>query len=246
MSQSKIDQAFNSFQKQTNEFENLKLNMEEFINDLDLKLSNKQISYLNQQQQFKTNLQELNKIVKSLQNEINQLNEKELNTTNKLNDSLKNLQLSNSKIEELQLQKTKLLDQKQNLENQIDNLRFQIKQGENQLEKTHKIFENQFKLNLIELSKYELYTGLKIKPQQNNEITFSFFNLNSKNIDEEYSIKLDINDDNYKYLETSPNLSKELVDELIVQLNQHQKLIKLLKEIRNLFKNYIDEENKIR
>ncbi|KAI5957112.1 SPC25 [Candida jiufengensis] len=242
MSQSKIDQVFGSFQKQTNEFETLKLTMEEFVNDIDLKLSNKQSIYLNQQQQHKQQIQELNQITKNLQSEIRKLDEKESQTTIKLNEALHNLESSNLKIEELQSQKQNLINKKTQQETLITSLKQQIIQGQSQLTKTTKDFEHQFQLNLIELSKYELYTGLKIKPKSINEILFSFFNLNPENNENEYSILLGIDDDLYKVLKTEPSLPNDKVDELCDELNKHQRLIRFLKGIRNLFKSYIDGE----
>lgn len=220
-------------------FDNLKIEMNELAVDLDQQLSDKQSLILQQKQDHKQKVNDLTNQEYKLKLQAKSLKEKENATRDKLNLAMRSLEQQKLKVEDLVKKKQSLVDTKQDLESQIKQLETAIDQGTRELNKSNDNMLLQMNKNLVELNKYEIYTGLKIEVQSNELMCFKFFNLDPNDYDREFAITLNIGGSTYSIENTSPKLSDETVEQIQGKLNQGRQLSKFLKEVRTLFKDFV-------
>ncbi|KAK6465679.1 chromosome segregation protein Spc25-domain-containing protein [Scheffersomyces coipomensis] len=228
-----------AYQSSFEEYDALQLRMNEFVNIVESKLTEKRGNLLNDKQNHYIKLNDLKSQEIKLQSDINNLITKQDKTKNQLNESIDNLQSQRVKIDELIKQQELLLNTKQQLTNDINHINHNLTQINNELNKSQRTLSDQLNQNLQELLKYEIYLGIKIQVLNIDLINFIFTNIDPNNYNREFSIELIINDDNYKIGNVKPVLSLDKVKLLESEFNDHKELVKFLKTTRNLFKDLV-------
>ncbi|KAK6204787.1 chromosome segregation protein Spc25-domain-containing protein [Scheffersomyces amazonensis] len=228
-----------SYQSSFEEYDSLQLRMNEFVTEVEAKLTEKRANLITNKQNHYIKLNDLKSQEIKLQSDINALLAKQDKTKIQLNDALNNLQTQRLKIDELIKHQDILINNKNQLSNEIADLNQEISSTNDELNKSERNLSYQTTQNLQELIKYEIYLGIKIQVVKIDLIKFIFSNIDSNNYAREFAIELIINDDNYKIGKVEPDLGHDIVGLLEKEFNEHKELVKFLKTSRNLFKDLV-------
>ncbi|KAL6454598.1 SPC25 Probable kinetochore protein SPC25 [Candida maltosa Xu316] len=203
------------------------------------KLSKKEVLLRQQEQEHKQEVENLNNQKVQLDDRLDSLKQNKEVTKTKLNEALSSLSQQKSNINELVDRKDELNKIGSELESDIAKLNKAISEGMQELTKSNDNMSSQIDQTLPELQKYEKYTGLKISAITSQLICFIFFNLDPNNYDREFKIELDLSGSEIKVEKSDPELSEDKVKVLTDEFNKTKNLGRFLKEIRNLFKDFV-------
>lgn len=157
--------------------------------------------------------------------------ESRLNETlsNEINES----QQSDIRIEALNSRHQLLQQETINIQQQVDDLSNEINSKREELFALNKNLSTNRDKDLPEVLLYEQLLGLKIVGVRNDLLKFIFININHKDPIRQYSLLLDVSEDDYKVPETSPVID---TTQVLQELNTSRDLATFLSKIRNLFK----------
>ncbi|ODV97709.1 hypothetical protein PACTADRAFT_47575 [Pachysolen tannophilus NRRL Y-2460] len=221
---SALDEFNSDLKTQMNSFLSL---FNKKINDSKNELvSNNYIMIINdlkqQQQDLLKQIDTLTKVKEELEFE----NASELKELENL--SKKNLELSN--------QQALYDNKKMELEDSINKLNESILNKEETIKALDSKLAKNRKLDVTELTKFETYLGLKIDALREDLLKFTFRNIDLNDYNKEYSFQLDLANENYKIVQTSPVINETDLAKIENHFNTHRELGKFLREIRSYFR----------
>ena len=187
-----LTKSHERLQDQFATFEGLKLEMNDFLIEMDQKLTTKQQLVSQADRSHNHTVAELTKVDKNLLSQLQHLKQKEQNTRDRLDRELSHLETLKHKIEDLASVKSELLKNKEKLDQDIFKLSDAIEQSKAELQISTDSLKRQMATNSLELAKYELYAGLVINVLSENQVEFGFTYVDLKDIDREFRVVLKI------------------------------------------------------
>ncbi|CAK9437299.1 uncharacterized protein LODBEIA_P16770 [Lodderomyces beijingensis] len=184
--------AYDKFQTQLQNFETLKLEMEEFLSDLDHKLTAKQQLVTKQEQDYKTQVFELSNLQKDLKSQLSSLTSKGVSMSRRQTEEMANLSSLKTKIESLVNEQMQLLKTKAKVDDSVHQLQDQIAQSKLELDQSNDALKDQMRNNGLELSKCELYSGLIFTPVDASRIQFIFTCVDPEDWYREFRVVLNV------------------------------------------------------
>ncbi|CUM68505.1 uncharacterized protein PRCAT00006231001 [Priceomyces carsonii] len=221
------------------EFGDLQEQMQDFSSRVEQYLSQKRGSLIEHKQNHYIKLNELRSQEQKLQAEINENKTKEENLKLTIKQSLESLQLQQIKVDELKHKQSELLDHKNHLDKDIEQLRKEMLEIESDLAKSEDNLARQLKRDYPELVKFEVYLGLRIEVIDIDIIKFVFTNIDSNDFERQFWFELHIKEDTFQIKNPNPSLQPETVSSLESEFKKHKEFVKFLKSVRNKFKDLI-------
>lgn len=160
--------------------------------------------------------------------------EKELG--HQLSKEAGDVQGSQSRITELNLRHRQLLEDKRQLESQVEELQGKVVSKREELSKLKQAKSRQSDLDLPETLIYEQLLGFKIEGLKDNLLRFVFENVNSQDPKRQCSLDLNVSNHLYAIERVEPQLPKDKLDALLDSFNESRDLTQFLKHTRQCFK----------
>ncbi|RLV89185.1 putative kinetochore protein SPC25 [Spathaspora sp. JA1] len=195
------------------------------------KLTQERQDHLNQLDELAA--QERNKSIQKVS-----LQQQEAKQRKWVESSTQSLLTQRGKVDELLKKKNELLDTKQGLETEINQLKSVLQSREQELRESNKKIDAQLASVPIQLANYERYLGLKIDTVDARLIQFTFTNIDPNDYDREFSFRLRIGD-SFEIDNTTPQLSDEVVKSLQDEFNNNSRFVEGLKKVRNSFRDLV-------
>lgn len=218
------------------EFDLLRVQMRDFQSKLEHKLNAKRVRLMADSQDFELRISELRAQENRLLDQISLLRTKEEKTKENLDRSVHVLESQKEKVDELQSKQAELAAVKEDLQGQVTTLTAQIRSSHEEFDAIQKSLAAQVKRDYPELLKFESYLGLRIIAVSLDLIRFVFTNIDVNDLEREFSIELDVSQDEYRVGTSQPDIGKDASDRLQTEFNQHGELVRFLKSARNIFK----------
>lgn len=215
------------------EFEDVKNQMESFSLRFNNLILEKKSSVLNSKQQHINKVNELERRIQKLRSDIEASEVRKEKTVKMISETLEDLRAKQSKVEEMKEQLQTLTESKKTLEADIDALKTEVAQLEELLKYSQKNLNEQLAKDIGELTKYEMYSGLRIEAVDIDLLKFKFINIDANDIDKEVWCELFVAEEKYEILKTSPSLPSEQVKQIESDFNLHGEFILFLKAIRS-------------
>ncbi|KAI5969902.1 SPC25 [Candida margitis] len=239
MNDSRTQLPYDGFKRKLTEFDALKVEMDKFLEDIDQKLTNKQAEFSHEAHIHKQITSELKSIDDDSRKKVSSLSAKELSVKQRLDEAMANLEIQGTKVRELEQDKNEFLETKKQLEAEIKRLNELIDRNRDELRSSDDAFEQRLQSCIGEALKYELFSGMRLEPLDNNQIQFIFFNLDPNDPDRKFSVVVDVGGESFLVGETLPQLSREFLDNAQLELNQHQQLARFLKQVWSQFNSLV-------
>lgn len=214
------------------DFEQVKTEMEEFSLRFNNLILEKKSQVLNSKQQHINNFNELERKIHNLKLEIKANNVRKQKSAKVIGDTFDDLRAKQSKVEEMNEKFQTLSEEKQTLEKEIDALKSHVNGLEELLKSSQKNLSEQLAKDIGELTKYEMYLGLRIEAVDIDLLKFKFTNIDPNDIDKEVWCELFVGEEKYKVTGTSPSLLSQKVKQIENDFNRHGEFILFLKDMR--------------
>lgn len=216
------------------EFEALQGLMNEFSANFDNVLTQKRSTIINDKQLHYVKVNELKNQETQLESDIESLKLKEVKVKDVIKKTMEDLQLQQIKVDELIRKQDHLINEKTELQIEIDDLATQVQTINASLERSQSSLAEQLKKDHPELIKYEQYLGLKIDVTGQDSLKFIFGNIDPNDLEKEVWCELHVGDELFKVGDSFPLLSPDVVKILQDEFNDHKELVKFLKSVRIL------------
>lgn len=214
------------------EFEQVRNQMEEFSLRFNNLILEKKSQVLNSKQQHINGVNELERKIHNLKSDIEVNKVRKQKTAKVIGETFDDLRAKQLKVEEMNMKLQSLTVDKETIEKEIEALKSQVNDLEGLLKLSQKNLSEQPAKDIGELTKFEMYLGLRIEAVDIDLLKFKFTNIDAKNIDKEVWCELFVGEEKYKIMGTSPNLPTQKVQQIENEFNQHGEFILFLKDIR--------------
>lgn len=214
------------------EFEDVKNQMETFALRFNSLILERKSAVLNSRQHHTNKVNELERNIARLRKEIEASTARKSKTESAIGETLADLTSKQAKVDEMNTQLLKLTYAKLELETHIGELKAQVARREAQLAYSQQNLHDQLAKDRGELTKFEMYLGLRIEAVEADLLRFKFINIDAGDIDKEVWCELFISEEKYQIVTTSPSLPTEKVRQIENDFNRHGEFIVFLKTMR--------------
>lgn len=214
------------------EFEDVKQQMEKFSLQFNALVLERKSSILTSKQQHVTKVNELERRALTLREEIETCRVKKDKTADIINLTLEDLRTKQVKVDGLTRQLESLKESKDSLQKEVDAMKEEVSRLEESLKHARKNLNEQVSKDSDELTKFEMYLGLKVEAVDIDLLKFKFVNIDSNDIDKEVWCELFVGDDDYKIGRTFPLLPREQITKIQDDFNARGEFVIFLKVMR--------------
>lgn len=214
------------------EFDDVKKQMEQFSLRFNALILEKKSSILNSKQQHFTKVNELERRAQKLRDDISTYRLKKDKTVDVISLTVEDLRTKQLKVDGLTKQLETLVQAKTVLQKELDEMKEEDSKLEGALKHARTNLSEQVSKDSEELTKFEIYLGLKIEAVDIDLLKFRFNNIDSTDIDREVWCELFVGDEDYRVGRTSPPLPKEQVSKIEADFNYHGEFVIFLKAMR--------------
>ncbi|SGZ53442.1 CIC11C00000003151 [Sungouiella intermedia] len=218
------------------EFEDVKNQMESFSLRFNNLVLEKKSQVLNSKQQHINHVNELERKIQNLRGEIEAIKARKTKTSKVIGETFDELSAKQSKVEEMNAQLQTLTEEKEKLETEIEALKSLISGLEELLKSSQNNLNEQLAKDVGELTKYEMYLGLRIEAVDIDLLKFKFTNIDANDIDKEVWCELFVGEEKYKIMGTDPTLPNQKVGQIENDFNEHGEFILFLKDMRRVLR----------
>lgn len=215
------------------EFEDVKAQMETFSLRFNSLILEKKSEVLNSKQHHINKLNELERRIHKLKADISASKLRKDRTEKMIADSISDLRSKQTKVDEMKEQLDSLTQSKETVEKEIASLKSEVALLEELLRYSQKNLGEQLARDIGELTKYEMYMGLRIEAVDVDLLKFKFINIDANDVDKEVWCELYIGEDRYKVTGTGPTLPVDKVAHIERELNEHGEFIIFLRAMRS-------------
>ncbi|KAF3985005.1 hypothetical protein FT663_05414 [Candidozyma haemuli var. vulneris] len=177
-------------------------------------------------------IKELEKQARALSTEITATNEKTEKTESIVEQSLRDLQNKQEKVDALSMQSEHRKAARGQLQRDVEDMRKEVIDLEETLNSTRSVLGDQAVKDAEELTKFEQYLGLRIEAVDIDLLKFKFVNIDPNDVDREVWCELNVAEQDYRIGLTNPTLPKDLVLKIQKDLNSHGELVVFLQQMR--------------
>lgn len=235
MNDSRINLVHEGIKKRFVEFDSLKEEMDKFLESIDRTLSNKQADFSHQKHIHQQQTIERKGINERLQKQISDLSLKESSKQQQVTDAMKTLKENEEKVIKDDQERIELQDAVKQVEAEIKRLNQEAIKIQDELKSSNEAFDERMQSHLEVELVYGLFTGMRIEPLDDDEIKLSFFNLDPNDLERNFSVVVNVGGEKYQIGETNPALSREFLENAQLELNQHGRLSRFLKQVWSQF-----------
>lgn len=214
------------------EFSLLRKDMEDFTLRFQAFTLQQKLSILTLKLQHVNKVKELEKHAKTLQTDIAATREKFEKREATVDQSIRDLQAKQEKVDALSKQLENRKATKSQLQRDVDDMKREVADLEATLSNTRLVLGEQALKDSEELTKFEQYLGLRIEAVDIDVLKFKFVNIDPNDVDREVWCDLSVAEQEYKVGLTSPNLPKDVLLQIQKDLNLHGELVIFLQQIR--------------
>lgn len=214
------------------EFEDVKNQMEQFSLRFNSLILEKKSLVLNSKQQHINKVNDLERQIQKLKSGIETGKSKREKTAQMISDTMEDLHTKQAKVDEMKQQLEELTALKEQLDGEIAALQTQVSRLEDLLKFSQTNLTEQLARDIGELTKYEMYLGLRIEAVDIDLLKFKFVNIDANDIDKEVTCELFVGEDKYRVLGTDPALPSEKVTPIENAFNEHGEFILFLRAMR--------------
>jgi len=218
------------------EFEDVKNQMESFSLRFNNLVLEKKSQVLNSKQQHINHVNELERKIQNLRGEIEAIKARKAKTSKVIGETFDELSAKQSKVEEMNAQLQTLTEEKEKLETEIEAFKSLISGLEELLKSSQNNLNKQLAKDVGELTKYEMYLGLRIEAVDIDLLKFKFTNIDANDIDKEVWCELFVGEEKYKIMGTDPTLPNQIVGQIENDFNEHGEFILFLKDMRRVLR----------
>lgn len=182
--------------------------------------------------------------VKDLRTQLKTINENIEELTQLETQLLKELETNNEELQQTETRLTadrtrfaEIEEERKYLQRQHDEFVIKLEQRRAELIQYKLSKEQQSDQNLPEVDLYERLLGIKIEAVGLDLLKFTLVNIDSTVPEKEHCITLDISEQDYKIIETVPEIhGNEEIQGFLTKLNDDGDIVLFLKRVRNVFK----------
>lgn len=214
------------------EFNLLRKEMEDFTLRFQSFTLLQKLNILTSKLQHVNRIKELEKQARALLTEITATNEKTEKTESIVEQSLRDLQNKQEKVDALSMQLEHRKAARGQLQRDVEDMRKEVIDLEETLNSTRSVLGDQAVKDAEELTKFEQYLGLRIEAVDIDLLKFKFVNIDPNDVDREVWCELNVAEQDYRIGLTNPTLPKDLVLKIQKDLNLHGELVVFLQQMR--------------
>ncbi|KAF5208902.1 putative kinetochore protein [Clavispora lusitaniae] len=214
------------------EFDDVKKEMEQFSLRFNNLILEKKSAVVTSKQQHTSKINDLERRAQKLRDEIESQQIKKQKTVDSINSTLSDLRMKQVKVDGLTKQLESLRTTKENLQREVELVEKDYKREEELLVNIRQNLNDQVAKDMDELTKFEMYLGLKIEAVDVDLLRFRFANVDAQDIDREVLVELFVGDETYKVRRTQPALDQSRISQIEADFNQHGDFVVFLKTVR--------------
>lgn len=214
------------------EFDDVKKEMEQFSLRFNNLILEKKSAVVTSKQQHTSKINDLERRAQKLRDEIESQQIKKQKTVDSINLTLSDLRMKQVKVDGLTKQLESLRTTKENLQREVELVEKDYKREEELLVNIRQNLNDQVAKDMDELTKFEMYLGLKIEAVDVDLLRFRFANVDAQDIDREVLVELFVGDETYKVRRTQPALDQSRISQIEADFNQHGDFVVFLKTVR--------------
>lgn len=218
------------------DFDDLKAQIDAFSAHFDRFILEKKTSVHNSKQRHINRINELQRNIQKLRDDIATHRIQRDKMAETIAATLLDLQAKQVKVDGLSAQLESLQQTQRVLDREIADMRADVLKLQAALDYAKSDLNLQTERDNEELTKFEMYLGLRIVAVDVDLLKFKFMNVDANDIDREVSCELYVGDDEYKLGRTVPVLPAEQTASAIAELNRHGEILRFLKEMRKLLR----------
>lgn len=219
----------------TNPLEEFKLvqnEMEIFSNRFNSLLLERKTALLLSKQQYINKVNELQRRLQRTKDEIETQSIRKRKMAGIIDSTLQGLHTKQVKVDGLDSQLNTLKGTREELERDVGSMKKEVQQLESALKFATNDMDAQTLKDYEELTKFEMYLGLRIEAVEIDLLKFRFVNIDPNDIDKDVWCELFVGDDDYKIGRTSPILLAEQTSPIMAEFNSQGSIITFLKAMR--------------
>mgnify|MGYP003365060600 CR=1 FL=1 len=215
------------------EYADLQQSMDHFANNIEDALNMQRESVLQSSNRFKETVASLHETKQSLETQLAQDKQDFEAATTKTEVARKDNKEAKSKYEDYQIRKNKLMQMREQLEQESAELDDLLAQREQLVADFRERLQQQTIRDNSEVSTYEQLLGMGVNASRPGVLEFTFRNFSDADSSSTCSIVLDVSGDAFQITQTSPELSKTTVEQLESTLNTSSSLPAFIVQARD-------------
>lgn len=149
-----------------------------------------------------------------------------------IESSLADLTAKQRKVEGLRAQLETLQQTRIQREKEAADARAEASNAEESLRYARHDLASQARQDATELTKYEMYLGLKVVAVDEDVLRFRFYNVSADDVDKEVMVELNVAGEDYRVVAMEPTLLADMVSGMEDALNDSGDFVAFLKQMR--------------
>lgn len=215
------------------QIDELQNQMDAFAARFNALMTEKKTSILTASEQHNNQVNDLQRQIERLEAEIEANELRKEKTIKMINDTVDDLHAKNDKVEDLRKQLRNRTEVKELLDSEVKELKAELSHLEELLKFSQTNLNEQLARDVGELTKYEMYLGLRIEAVDIDLLKFRFGNIDANDIDKEVWCELSVGEERYRVVNTEPSLPTEKVAHIENLFNEHGEFLLFLKSMRS-------------
>lgn len=221
------------------EFEDVRQQMEDFSIRFHSLMLDRRSAVQTASLQHTNKVDELEHKLRRLRAEIHACRERRDVKAAEIDDSIVALGVKQDKVDGLAKQLQGLGETKTRLQGELQELKNDVSAAELALVHARSNLDFQAQRDIEELTKFEMYLGLKVEAVEEDLLRFKFVNVDTTDIDTEVSCELFVGRDTYKIMLTSVSVDPSEISAMEKSLNAHGHIVVFLKQMRKALKDAV-------
>ncbi|CAB4253307.1 similar to Saccharomyces cerevisiae YER018C SPC25 Component of the evolutionarily conserved kinetochore-associated Ndc80 complex (Ndc80p-Nuf2p-Spc24p-Spc25p) [Maudiozyma barnettii] len=217
---------------QIKEFTDLEQSMGQFSTDIQEALRLQRENVRNVNTRFISEVNELRNLVTTLNKQYVKEQEDIEGLKLQITSAKANNEISKGKYEDYQIRKNKLMQMRDQLTNESNELDAMVAQREQLVQDFRERLLNQASRDNSEVKLYEQLLGMTVDASKSGTLVFAFSNFNEKNPAQKSSLTLNVAGPTFTIMDTNPTLDQNMKQQLVDVLNTNNNLSAFIVRVR--------------